>query len=118
MTGRTGHRVFLTNLGTYDYSLAKQWGEIVTLTTGRIDLSKLDNVRTQIYQILEAAATGEDYLLLAGHPIVCIYAAAFMLGKFGRLNLLIWNGLRGEYECQITTGSPEIDSVSSVHSDT
>jgi len=90
----TFQKVYIVNRGKHDYSKAKRWGRLVTLTRGRLEPTDSMRIYSQINSMLKAS-TVDDYLLMSGLVLANMIAAAIFVKKHGRLNLLIYKD--GDY---------------------
>lgn len=91
-------RVYIPNRSTHDYTNAKAFGELVFLTDGFIDPRKLSNL-VRVCAEGMADSTSEDFLMVAGLPVIVGICSAIFARKHGRLNYLVFNG-RGNYEAR------------------
>lgn len=72
-----------------DLSAAYKFGELVFLVSGKPPLDPQPSIDTLTEKL--ADFTGNDYLLLIGHPALIGWAAAIAARKTGgKLNLLQW----------------------------
>ena len=80
----------------HDYSDAKRYGELKLLTQGSIDSVNLEDIEDRFREKM-AESHSEDWVLVSGAPLLNIIAAAVMLEKHGRVQLLQWDGVLKEY---------------------
>jgi hypothetical protein len=82
-------KVYITNKGFHDYSSARQYGTLVTLTEGLYKLTGVGKILRTIKPILKNSKKS-DYLLVCGPNVLNILAACLLVMKHQRLNLLIY----------------------------
>ena len=83
--------VYVVNRGPHNYDDAKQFGEIIYCTDGKLD--KFDTA--EMYRELNEAmydSQAEDYILLTSLTSLCCVACAIFAAKHQRINLLIHKG--------------------------
>lgn len=89
-------KVYVPNQSFHDFSDAERYGELVFLTQGTINRMKINNVFRQVATLMADADAG-DYLLVSGPTTVNMVAASLLAYRFGRLNLLLYDGYAGRY---------------------
>lgn len=87
-------KVFIPNKGGHDYSAATEIGEIVFVTTGLQYVFSATN-HFRIWQDALKDSSPDDYILIAGLPILSIIGASIFTAMHGKLNLAIY--VRGKY---------------------
>jgi hypothetical protein len=87
-------RVYVPNKGSHDYTAAWDFGDLVFCTDGRVNRRDLNTMYAELSKAFEDADEG-DYILLTSLSSLCAIACSIFVNKFGRLNLLIFEG--GEY---------------------
>lgn len=89
-------KVYIVNRSSHDFSPAKDFGELVFMSEGRLNrYSPNDMART----FLEAMSKSDpnDYILPCSLNIANIVAGAVFTAKHGRLNLLIFKPRTNDY---------------------
>lgn len=89
-------RVYIPNKSNHDYRDAKEFGELVILTTGDLNKLKIAQLYREMEPILDEAHP-DDYLMIAGPTTANVVAASIIASKFGRINYLIFDGYMGHY---------------------
>ena len=91
------NKVFLVNKGFHQtYSKADRFGEIDTLTEGRVNIFSIDTVVKHMTDKLKDAKE-HDYILVSGYAILNGIAMHYFLKNFGKAKLLIWEGNNDRY---------------------
>ena len=89
--------IYVTNFSGYTYDSAKEFGEeIVYMTNGFLDLTKMDELKSKIKEFI-AKAEPSDYLIMSGNNLIAGYALHLWIVKFGFSNVLHWDSLRKVY---------------------
>lgn len=101
-------KVFITNRGWHNYDKAAQYGELVAVTIGHVDLSATDRLEEKIQFSLRAADSA-DYLLLSGAPVINALAQAYLMAKFGFVNLIYHDPGKGTYTVRNGITGAEVD---------
>lgn len=86
-------KVYILNNGGHDYSAAQEFGSPVICTEGVVD--KKDTA--QMFRLLSDAleyAQETDYILITSLTSLCCIAVGIMADRFGKVNLLIYEGGR------------------------
>jgi hypothetical protein len=89
-------RVFITSRGQLYYSQAEEYGELVAVTSGRMNIAEPDLVAEKVQDVLKDAAA-DDILLINGHPIIVVMAAGYLFRRHGYVNVLYHDPARGGY---------------------
>ena len=103
--------VWVPNDSTHDFDPAKEYGEIIYLTRGRINRFSTSKLYREFVDKMKDS-TEKDYLILTGLTMLNVLAAAILVLKYKRLNLLIYKttGVKGGYiERVIKFGEGEED---------
>lgn len=66
-------KVYIINNSDHDFTKAEKFGELVTVTEGKVPIFKTDVMNNMLTDVLKDF-TEEDYLLLAGPALTCIMA--------------------------------------------
>lgn len=64
-------KVFVINDMNHDFTKASKYGDLVTVTSGRVPVFKTDAVMNELKAAL-AEFSNDDYLLVSGPAIVCM----------------------------------------------
>lgn len=101
-------KVFITNFCGYDYTTANEFGELVALTSGKIN--KAVNPLTIAKQLGNKikAASPDDFVLLSGSQIVTVLIVVHWLKVHGVIRLLSYNQTRKRYEEVNLTNAMEL----------
>ena len=86
-------KVFILNHGPYDYSPAEEFGSLTFITEGKLPRLDVAGMFRECDDALRGAEES-DYLLLTGLTVLASVACAIFARRFGRLNLLLWDGKR------------------------
>lgn len=95
-------KVFIVNQAGHDFSKAKEFGTLVPITTGNINVFRPDRDLFRIQQELLDFDFTTDFLLLSGNVLANALAAAFLVNSCGEeihwtLNLLIYDAKHQRY---------------------
>lgn len=82
-------KVYAVNLSDKNYTPAEEYGELIFMTEGVLNLRKLELYEKRIRSYL-VNADSDDYLLFSGHPLVCALAMKIWLEKNEKCNVLLW----------------------------
>jgi hypothetical protein len=89
--------VFGVNFSGLDYSKAEELGELKFMTTGMLDLQQ----HRQYAKLFEAhvrdADPEIDYLMFSGSSFICAVALSVWMRLHDKCNVLVWDGLRRDY---------------------
>lgn len=88
----TGRHVYIAGLGHHDYESARDYGDLVVVISGNVDLDDTEDLQQRIATAMSAVEP-DDYVLLSGAPIICILCANFVQARYGFVNVLQWNGV-------------------------
>lgn len=88
--------VFIANKSFHDYTRASQFGNLVSLTVGNVDLKATDRLEERIQHGLRNSEP-DDILLLGGAPIIATLAQAYLMRKHGAVNVLYHDPGRADY---------------------
>lgn len=77
-----------------NYSKLKEFGEYVFLTSGFVDLHKVEVIKKRIANLL-VNADKDDYLVLEGSKLLCAITVLVWLQLFGSCQILQWNPRKG-----------------------
>lgn len=88
--------VYAVNYSALNYSNAEQFGEVVYMTKGVLDLDKLDYYDSIISKYLQDSVE-EDMLLFSGSNLVCGIALKNWLKLHPTCTVLYWEKKKREY---------------------
>jgi len=83
-------KVYVVNSSGHDLSGAEEFGELIPLTQGRINIYSTDRLLLELREKLKHYEEG-DYLLLCGYILLNLLAGGIILEKTGKLNLLLYD---------------------------
>ena len=89
-------QVLILNKSSHDFSEAKEFGELVYLTEGKLDRFAVNS----IYRTVEQAimdSDKRDYIVPCSLNILNIVVCSMFVARHNRLNLLIYNGFKKKY---------------------
>jgi hypothetical protein len=89
-------RVFVVNFSGHNIYPAKQYGDIVVLTEGKANIFNVDRMKYD-FLVEMKDITKDDYILLAGSPILNALACMISMHKIGECNVLIYDAKDGVY---------------------
>ncbi len=89
-------KVYVVNNANHNYSKAKQYGELVYVTKGKLPIFKTSTVRAMLEKGL-VKFTKDDYLLISGPAIVNIMAATILYNKFDTVKFLVFDAKQQDY---------------------
>lgn len=85
--------VFVPNDAGHDYDIARQYGELVFLTSGVVRKFDAQKLYRRISEKMENT-DADDYLMIGSLPILNAIAAAVQAKRHGRVNFLFYRGGR------------------------
>lgn len=94
----------IQDMPNHDYSSAEVYGSLVFINKNDINtkfqLFGTPNNRAMMASMIDALShfQSEDYLVLAGNPIMFAVALQYLVGKGVDVNVLKWNNRTMEYE--------------------
>ena len=100
----TGVSVWITNFAGHDYEPAKEYGELKHIIKGFISFQSLDRVKYQIVESLQDYKEN-DFLLLSGTNIINVIATAYVMNKFRKVFLLVFDKDDNTYRKAVLTAS-------------
>lgn len=89
-------KVYVVNNTNHDYSKAKQYGELVYITKGKLPIFKTNTVRAMLEKGL-VKFTKDDYLLISGPAIVNVMAATILYNKLNSVKFLVFDAKQQDY---------------------
>lgn len=90
-------KVFIVNDSGHDFSSAKTRGQLVVLSTGKVNVFATDRLLKELEEGLKDSGP-DDYLLPAGNSVASCLAYSVLLVKHQKVNLLIYSFKNFEYE--------------------
>lgn len=87
-------KVLIPNKSAHDFSRAREYGELIFLTDGRINKYSVANMVREFEPIIEESSP-DDYILPTSLGILSSILQAMFAVKHRRLNLLLFKN--GEY---------------------
>lgn len=103
--------VWIVNKRNHNYEHASKFGTLKALTVGKINIFKTQELANEIKNTLDAYATENDYIVLAGYIVANIIAVHYFLIRFGKANLLIWDANQNRYVKSTITEFMELDKI-------
>ena len=82
-------RVYIVNKSHHDYSSAKQYGQLIYLSEGKMSRYEPNNMMREFKEIMKDSQE-EDYVLLSGLSMMNSIACVCFALKHRRLNLLLF----------------------------
>lgn len=97
-------KVYITNYCGLDYKKAERFGNLISVTSGFVDLSDLSKVKENVKENLKDF-TSSDYLLFSGPTILCILSIVECINLTDRyeknysqkINALVWINRQQDY---------------------
>lgn len=99
-------RVYVTNSTGQDFSKASEFGDIVYLTEGKLDMFRPHTVQKDIERKLEKFEFDLDYVLPAGNSLSSVFAFAYLAREGGEddeplnVKLLLFDAKKRDYICR------------------
>jgi hypothetical protein len=81
-------KVYVTNY-SHEYLEAKEFGELVPVTSGFVDLSSPDRARVEIVKRI-IDSDKEDFVLLSGIATVAVMVCLAWFQRHQQIKLLVW----------------------------
>lgn len=81
--------VYIPNKGCHDFSIAKKFGNLITLTQGKVNTSAMG----KMYRLFESAiatSNPDDFIIIAGPATLSSLLCAMFAVKHGQVNMLIY----------------------------
>lgn len=82
--------VYIPNRSGHDFSGAKNFGDLVFVTDGRIEKFRINNMYRIVVEKLEGSHP-DDFIMATGLTQINVVLASVFAFKHGRLNLLIYD---------------------------
>lgn len=90
-------KVFIVNDMNHDFTKAKEHGELVYVTTGKVPIFKTDVANNMLRQGLKDFDIDKDFLLLSGPAILCIMASHIVVDGDKPIQLLVFDAKEQDY---------------------
>lgn len=90
--------VWIVHKSSHDYTGAERYGELSSLFDGTVNIFNVDRLLNKASELFAASAKPNDYLLLAGAPILNAIAMTLFLTAFGCVNVLIFDAKTRGYQ--------------------
>ena len=87
-------KVYVVSKSAHDFSDAERYGTLIPLSVGPMNRYNVNNIHRQFDDIMSDSSS-EDYILICGLSIMSSVACSIMVGKHGKLNILIFR--KGTY---------------------
>lgn len=85
-------KVFVANNAGHNYSKAEEFGELIYLTQGAVNIHKeVDRLTEKLTNLIKVADKESDFLLLSGNNLLCILAFDIWKSLHGKCKVLHWN---------------------------
>ena len=82
-------KVFVVNKSGHDFSDAARYGELVYLSTGRMNRYEPNQMFREFVEHLQSS-TARDYILLCGLNVMNVVACSIFAARHKRINLLLF----------------------------
>jgi hypothetical protein len=106
------NNIWVTNYSGIDLNDATRYlegdGEIIYITDGKQNIFATDSLVRDIRYTLKNYQHG-DFLLIAGNSVIAALCMAEVRSKFNRINTLIWDHRKSEYQLRIWEGEKTND---------
>ena len=89
--------VYVVNNSGYPYEKAERFGEVIFMTAGSINHSRLNSIITKIGNYIENSSPN-DYLCVSGNNFLCTLAGIMWGNKHGLVKILHWSQSKKDYE--------------------
>lgn len=84
------NKVYIVNDAGHDFNPALQYGELVPLTAGDLNVLQVDRIASRMREVMFNMAQ-TDYLLLTGHAALIAIAVSVALSLNDVVNILIYD---------------------------
>jgi hypothetical protein len=98
-----------------DYTGASVFGELIALTRERASIFLTDSLTEQVVRGLEEFKE-DDFLLLCGPPLISFVAGRFLLERFSKVNVVLFNAATRGYEPRTITAKQVIGRINGISS--
>lgn len=89
-------KVYIVNCTEHNYSTAKKYGELVSVTNGKLPIFKTDTILALLKKSF-VNFTNDDYVLVSGPAWVSILAALLVLKRFNEVKFLVFDAKEQSY---------------------
>lgn len=90
-------KVYICNYAGYDYSSAREFGKLVPVTKGTVNIFKKDRLAYEISEALKEFNPREDFLLFGGNIVINVIAVTLLLSKHNEVACLVYGAKKGDY---------------------
>ena len=97
MTEKKRPKVFIVNHYAHDFSKAAHFGDLVSITEGRVNFLRHHEVIVKATEKIRAESSEEDFLLLSGHNLLCSICVAVWLQVHPHVRLLVYDTPNKKY---------------------
>lgn len=91
-----GSKVWIVNSAGHNFDAAKQYGELIPLTVGRVNIFNVERLLNEFKGKLASYEKG-DWILLSGNVVLNVLAVAIVLAKHGEVRMLLYDVIKKEY---------------------
>lgn len=89
-------RVYVTNQSHHDTSKAGQYGKLIYVTEGKVNIFRTDDLIDELKEKLKDFKQ-DDFLVYTGNSVVCSLCLSILLTKHNIVKILIFNNHSLEY---------------------
>ena len=89
--------VYIVNSSGHDYSAARKFGELETLTEGNLPIFNIDRMRSILRDKLQRFDIDQDFLLLSGAIVLNVLSVTVLGEETDRIPILIFDAKRKIY---------------------
>ncbi len=108
-------KVFILNKAGHDYSRASQWGELVPVVSGNMNVFRPDRSLFIIKEQMAKFDPEKDYLLLSGNTFGNVLSVMYLMhnlkDSIKRVNLLVYDAKNVEYLLHVLDLTDEFQFV-------
>ena len=90
-------RVYVLNQGGHDVSKARKYGQLISVTKGKVNVFATDRLMQEMRDKLKDFNSECDYLLICGSIVLSALTVKVLYEKFENFNILIYNCKSLEY---------------------
>ena len=90
-------KVWVSADSSHDVSMAKSFGEVVTVVPGKVNVFGSDSLKKQVYEVLKDSKP-DEYVILAGNMLASALVYEAMMNYHGVVNVLIFSFSQNKYE--------------------
>ena len=93
-------KVYIVNENKHNFRGVEEYGEVIYITQGFINLGDMDTLAYNMQPTLEEIEEA-DYIVLTGPISVNIIIGHYLLKKFGKITILAWDKRVPGYRPQV-----------------